>query len=100
MSPNAANAICVPSGEITGRTIPSVLRGVVEVKSRARRVYCDAAVTTGIVAVNSIVCIGKPDTERRRILPSDTYRYSDGDAQVARNAKTFSSPVTGLPSIS
>src|SRR5688572_16804207 len=100
MSPTAAKAIREPSGEITGRTIPSALRGVVEVKSRARRVYWEAARVTGIVAVNSTVCIGRPAVERRRILPSETYRNSVADAHETRNAKTFSLPVTGLPSIS
>ena len=34
MSPTAANAICLPSGEMTGRTTPSTCRGTVDVKSR------------------------------------------------------------------
>src|SRR5688572_459613 len=98
MSPTAANAICVPSGDSTGRTRPRVLRGVVDVKSRTRGLYCGWI--TGMVAVNSMVCTGRPETDRRRILPSDTYKYSVGDAHEARNANTFSLPVTGLPSIS
>ncbi|MND06085.1 hypothetical protein D3C83_272520 [compost metagenome] len=60
----------MPSGEITGRTTPSAVRGVVEVKSRARRVY--SGCTTVMVAVKSTVSIGSPATERRRILPSET----------------------------
>src|SRR4026209_4981 len=98
MSPTAANAICEPSGEITGRTRPRVLRGAADVKSRTRCVY--SGCITLIVAVKSTVCIGRPAMDRRRILPSDTYKYSDGDAHEARKAKTFSSPVTGLQSIS
>ena len=70
MSPTAANAICVPSGEITGRTMPSVLRGVVDVKSRTRCVY--SGWITFMVAVKSTVCIGRPASVRRRILPSET----------------------------
>jgi hypothetical protein len=36
MSPTAAKAIFVASGEITGRTMPSTGRGTVESKSRRR----------------------------------------------------------------
>ena len=35
-SPTAANATCFPSGEMTGRTTPSALRGARESKSRWR----------------------------------------------------------------
>ncbi len=70
MSPTAANATWVPSGEMAGRTMPSAGRGVVEVKSRTRRVYCGRV--TCMVALNSTVCIGKPATERLRIFPSET----------------------------
>ena len=38
MSPTAAKATFDPSGEITGRTMPSTFRGAREVKSRATRV--------------------------------------------------------------
>ncbi len=38
MSPTAAKATFVPSGDSTGRTRPSVLRGVRESKSRFARV--------------------------------------------------------------
>src|SRR3954470_18168368 len=37
MSPIAAKAICLPSGEITGWTTPRTWRGAVDVKSRLRR---------------------------------------------------------------
>ena len=63
MSPTAAKAICLPSGEIAGPTIPSAWRGVADVKSRLRRVYAVAARVTCIVALKSIVC-GAPETVR------------------------------------
>ena len=100
MSPTAANAICLPSGEITGRTMPSAWRGVVEVKSRLRCAYAVSARVTCIVAAKSIVCAAAAPAVRLRILPSDTYQKSVGDAHDARNANTFSLPVSGWPSIS
>ena len=74
MSPTAAKAICLPSGEITGRTMPSTCRGAVDVKSRLRRVRSPAARVTCIVAVKSTVCgmAAADPTLRLRILPSDT----------------------------
>ena len=72
MSPTAAKAICLPSGEITGRTMPSAGFGVVEVKSRFLRTYVPATRVTCIVAENSIVCAAPPPIERLRILPSET----------------------------
>ena len=72
MSPTAANAICLPSGEITGRTTPRTWRGEVDVKSRLRCVYAVSARVTCSVAANSTVCGLPPPALRFRILPSET----------------------------
>ena len=71
MSPTAAKAICVPSGEITGRTIPSAWRG-----SRRREV---AHAMVYAVGARHLQGRGEVDglhrqcpAPRLRILPSDT----------------------------
>jgi len=69
MSPIAANATLVPSGEMTGWTMPTTLRGTVESKSRVRWVYC--AFLTCTVAEKGTVCVAPPSA-RLRILPSET----------------------------
>ena len=72
MSPTAANATCVPSGEITGRTMPFTGRGDVEVKSRGRRAYVPSARVTCRVAVKGTVAGTASPSVRRRMRPSDT----------------------------
>ena len=62
MSPTAANAICVPSGEITGRTMPSVLRGVVDVKS----FYME---TPEDVAERVRLCLASIPAEKLSLVP-------------------------------
>jgi hypothetical protein len=72
MSPTAAKAIVLPSGESAGLTTPSTCRGATDVKSRFRRVYIVAARVTVIVAVKGTTSTLPPSALRLWILPSET----------------------------